>query len=121
MGIPAADWKNQEHRLADWLLLFLAGGITSLYLYQALLAEDLVYVSFVVLMAAWLAVYFSSYWQPVLYLVTAVIVGGTTLFWLFDGGVNRLLAQFTVVLHVLFVFVSGYLFYQEERRTNLGL
>ncbi|MDS0281261.1 hypothetical protein [Haloarcula onubensis] len=120
MGIPDADWKNQERHRFDWLTLLVVGSLVSLYLYLATVMNDGSYVALALVLALWAFIYLTRYWQPVLYLLMAVIIAGVTLAWLTMGNSHPPFERLAIALNVGFLALSIYLFDYEEVRSQLG-
>jgi len=62
----------------------------------------------------WTVVYFTSFRQPILYIIAAAILFGVTLLWFRDGTWQEQFNLVTVALDLLFVALAVYLFTTEE-------
>lgn len=114
MVLPSADWKNQSSHLFDWLNVLVAGMLTVLYLYQWLQGAGVLYAALAGVLIAWGIMYFTALWQPILYLPVAVIVSITTGFWIVNGRWEQPLIKGMIILNLIFILLSGYLFFYEE-------
>lgn len=114
MVLPEADWKNQADRALDRVILLVAGGLVGIYLLLWWSNGGLDHIGLVAVLATWVSVYFTSFWQPVLYLLVAGILLGFTLLWFVDGSWERPLLLAAIVLNVLFVGLAIRLFFSEE-------
>jgi len=119
MGIPDADWKNQNRRRFDWLALLVVGALVALYLYLAMALSDGSYVALALVLALWAGIYLTRYWQPVLYLLLAVVITGVTLAWLATATAHPPLERLAIGLNLAFLALSIYLFNDEETRSQL--
>lgn len=109
------DWKNQSRQVLDWF--FVAVGSVLLVLYLFLWAEDgsRVFIGLTFVFVLWLGVYFTNYWQPILYIIMAILILIVTGFWIWLGLWNQLSIQLGILLNLVFFLLCVYLFLHEER------
>lgn len=119
MGIPDADWKNQNRHRFDWLTLLVGGSLVVLYLYLGAVMGDGRFVALALVLALWAGIYLTRYWQPVLYLLMATLVAGVTLAWLLTVNTHLPLERVAIALNVAFLVLSLYLFTDEEVHSQL--
>lgn len=119
MGIPDADWKNQDHNALDWLILLVVTSLFAVYLYQVWSTTQPRYGVLAVLLVVWTVLYVSSYWQPVGYLLTALVAGAIGVVWFGSARIQPPLELLTLALNLLFVLLSLLLFDAEEVRSQL--
>lgn len=108
-----ADWKVQDRHLLDWVTLGVGSLLAVLYLYRGLLGSGQSGLLGVGLILVGV-VYFTAYWQPILYLVTDLVLIGMTIFWFWDGPLEEPLVLVVAALNVVFVALTVYLFFFEE-------
>lgn len=113
---PELDWKNQPRHIFDWFAILVAVLLIATYLSLWWLDGRSPYLVMAMVFSAWLAVYFTAYWQPILYLIMAAIVVGIPILYLpaqaFDGPIGLS----AILLTVIFLLVIGYLLISEESR-----
>lgn len=114
MGIPQADWKNQPAHLLDWVILGVSMGLLAIYLYLWWVERLIQYLGVVVVLVAAGFVYFTDYWQPVLYLVISVFLIIHLFLSIFTGSWQRLLITVASSLKIIFIILGTYLFYRED-------
>lgn len=108
-----ADWKEQDSQIFNWIIALVVILLVVINLYQwwqgsgpnAALAVGL---------GAWGLLYFTGYWQPILYLVAAAVLSGATLTWFWRGTWDEAINLLTIIFSVLFISLSVYLFLAEE-------
>lgn len=111
---PDSDWKRQDGHVLDWLVVAGALLLAAVDLYLWTVDGAVQYGVLAVVVLAWLGIYFTRFWQPILYLVMGIIVTVVVLFWLVAGIWERPIGQLAVLVKVAFLFLLGYLFYYEE-------
>lgn len=111
---PAPIGKNQPRHLLNWLLLVIAAGLLVLSLVQWWLVGGVAYIGLAAILALGEIVYFTDYWQPLLYLVVSVIISAISITWIVDGLWQQRVIQVALALNVTFVALSLYLFLAEE-------
>jgi hypothetical protein len=116
MGKAEADWKEQRQQHApDWLTAGVALLLAALYAYLWLLDGQAEYLAITAVLLAWVGVFFTRYWQPILYLFVAIFVASLTVLWIVRGVWQRPVFLVAVVLDVVFLLLVVYLFATEER------
>lgn len=116
MGKAEADWKEQQQRRApDWLAAGVALLLVALYAYLWWLDGQPEYLAIAAVILAWVAVFFTRYWQPILYLFVAILVASLTVLWFVRGVWQRPVFMAAVVLDLVFLVLVVYLFATEER------
>lgn len=116
MGKAEADWKRQqEWHAPDWITAAVALLLAALYAYLWWLDGQVEYLGIAAVFLGWLAVFFTRFWQPILYLFIAVVVTSITLLWLGRGVWERPVFQVAIALDVVFLLLVVYLFASEER------
>lgn len=114
MSRPEADWKRQQRRALDWLSAGLAGGLVVAFLALWSRTGGSSFAAIAALFAVWLAVYLSPVWQPVFYVLGAVLATVVVLGMAYFGHWDRLDEQVALALLALFVVAVTYLFVSEE-------
>lgn len=116
-----ADWKRHDRQIFDWSIVLIGGLIGAVSLYQWWHGSPQ-HATLAFGVTAWIAIYFTNYWQPVLYLVAVFGLLSVTLAWLWRGTWDQPLNQTVIVLNALFILLGVYLFLHEEaiakRRTT---
>lgn len=112
---PGVDWKNEPRHIWDWFLVVVAVVLLSLYLYLWWTDGAPHYLAIGLVFVVWLGVYFTEYWQPILYLVVALAVALITGVVVVDGLWDQPLGQLAILLNIVVLLTSGYLFVYEER------
>lgn len=109
------DWKNQSRQVLDWF--FVAVGSVLLILYLFLWAEDgsRLFIGLAFVFGLWLVIYFTTYWQPILYILMAIVISIVTGFWFWLGLWDQLVIQLGMMLNLVFFLLCVYLFLYEER------
>lgn len=115
MVLPDADWKNQPRHVFDWLTVVNAGFLVVIYVYQGWREGEALYIGLAAVLIAMGVVYFSAYWQPILYLLLAGAISIVTVVWLWEGVRGQTLVQAAIGFQVVFVVLNLYLFTSEER------
>lgn len=113
---------SRPHALIDLVALALVVLFAGLHLYRGLTVGSVAgptsvrnyAIAATVLVGV--AIYFTPYWQPVLYLVAAVFVGTLTVFWTLQDPVTVALEVSRVVLGVSLLLAFVYLFDRERAR-----
>ena len=114
MDQACRDWKNQSRNAFDWLLVALAAVLLLLYLYQWWQRGGRLPLGLAAALTAGGVVYFSGYWQPILYLLATVVLTVATVGWIWLGEWHQPVAQVTIALHVVVGVLTVYLFNYEE-------
>lgn len=114
MGIDEADWKNQPRQILDWIILIVGSGMLAVYAYLWWVEAEL-YLGMVSLLFVAGILYFTAYWQPVLYLVLSVVIATLTFIWFIDGSWRQSLVQIAIFFNGIFILLSIYLFINEEK------
>lgn len=114
MVLRDLDWKNQPRHIVDWFIVVVAVVLLVVYLSLWGLSGRTDYVIVGLLFVAWLSVFFTGYWQPILYLLTAVGVGFLTVGLFVGGAWEQPLGQVAILLNGVFILTSGYLFLYED-------
>jgi hypothetical protein len=109
-----SDWKRQEEHTLDWIVVVSALLLAAMDLYLWSVDGVVQYAVLALVVLAWLAVYFTSYWHPILYLLMGLIVTAVILFWLVAAVWDRPAGLLALLLKVGFLFLLGYQFYAEE-------
>ena len=113
MVLPGIDWKNQPRHILDWVTVAVALVLISIHLYQAVIDGAVHHYGIWAFFAAWLVVYFTDYWQPILYLMMAVVVAVITVFLLLSGYWKQPIDLATILLTTVFLLLMVYLFFYE--------
>lgn len=113
-GKASADWKNQYRHALDWISVGIGVLLMALYAYLWWTNAGPRYWGMALLFLVWLVVYFSDYWQPILYVALSVVVVSYTVFWLVSWVWREPLAMVAIVLNLAFVSIALYLFVHEE-------
>lgn len=98
----------------DWVTIVVALVLLSIHLYQALIDGAVNHYGIWVVFAAWLVIFFTEYWQPILYLLMALIVATMTGFLLLSGYWEQPIDLATILLTSVFLLLMVYLFFHEE-------
>lgn len=114
MGRPAADWKHQRRHALDWLSIALALSIVGVYLYLWSTDGRSPFGGVALAFVLWLALYVTPYWQPVLYLVAALLLAAVTLGMVYYGVRTETVPLVAIGLNVVFAGLATYLFTTEE-------
>lgn len=111
-----------EHDILNWVFLCLAVVLAGLHLYLGLFAafvpEDRS-IQFVLIGVALLfgpVIYFTSYWQPVLYLLGVGFAMYLGVLWIFGGMEFYLFGIIAGITATNFIFLGLYLFFRDETR-----
>lgn len=115
MGKSELDWKQQGRNVLDWLTIMFAVVLITVYLALWWLASHPNYFLIALIIFSWLIVYFTDFWQPILYLIMAIFIVILLILWVIDGLWDRPLAQAAIVLNVGFLLLVVYLYYYEEK------
>lgn len=110
-----ADWKEQDRHALNWLTAIVVILLVAINLYQWWRGSDPNAVLAAAL-GAWGILYFTGYWQPILYPIAAIVLSGGTFTRFWRGTWDEPINFLTIVLNVLFVSLSVYLFLTEESR-----
>lgn len=114
MVLSRVDWKNQPRTILDWVAVVVAVVLLSVHLYQGLVDGAVHHYGIWVVYAAWLVVFFTDYWQPILYLLTALAVAVITAFLLLGGYWEQPIDFAVILLTTVFLLLMVYLFFHEE-------
>lgn len=114
MGVPEADWKNQPWHVLDWLTVAVAVVLSAMFAYGWWTDGHAYQLGLSLVLLVWLAIFFSSYWQPILYPVIVVVFTVYALFALLVGHWDRPMDQIRLVLSGGFVLLALYLFVAED-------
>ena len=114
MVIPGADWKNQPRNILDWVTILVAVVLVLVHFYQGWLEGGAHNHGIWLVFIAWLVVYFTEFWQPILYLVMAVTTAIITVSLILGGYWDQPIDQVTIVLTTVFLLPMVYLFFHEE-------
>lgn len=114
MGIPQADWKNQPAHILDWVIVGVSMGLLAIYLYLWWVEQLTQYLGIVVILVAGGLVYFTDYWQPVLYLVMSVFLIIHLFISIVTGSWRHSLIQVASSLKIIIIILGTYLFYRED-------
>lgn len=114
MVLPEKDWKNQPRHIVDWFIIVVAFVLLSVYLYLWGTGGGKQYLILGVAFVAWLGVFFSDYWQPILYLLGALAIGLITLALFRSSLWEQLIGQMAILLNGIFLLTSVYLFFYED-------
>lgn len=115
MVVPSVDWKNQPQTLLDWVTVVVAMVLISIYVYQGWTTGGVYRYGIWILYLGWVLIYFTAYWQPILYLLMAFAVTAITVFLLLGGYWNQPLDQAALLLTTLFLLLLVYLSFHEEQ------
>lgn len=108
-----AHWKVQDHTIFDWAIIAVGMVLSMVYLYRWGSGSDESAIISIGLLA-WGLIYFTDYWQPILYFAPAIALSGVTIFWLWKGQMIGLATVVATGLNILFVLLAVYLFFIEE-------
>lgn len=114
MGDPPADWKVQDRHALDWVVVAVVLGLVGGYLYLGSVEELSLYFGVAVALVAWLVLFFSRYWQTILYLPAIVLVSAVTAVWILRGTWAREPAIAVISLNAVLLAVTSYLLFAEE-------
>lgn len=114
MVLSGVDWKNQPRTLLDWVTVIVALVLISIYFSQWWIEEGARHYGIWVFFVAWLIIYFTDYWQPILYILTALALAVITGFLLLGGFKEQPLDQAAILLTAIFLLLLVYLFFSEE-------
>lgn len=115
MVLPEADWKNQPRHLVDWFIVVVAVVLLAVYLSLWVTDGGLGYLGIGLVFVAWLIVFFTDAWQPILYLFVALAVALITLFLVRGGFWDQPLGQVAILFNSVFLLTSIYLFFYEDQ------
>lgn len=108
------DWKNQPRNPLDWFLIVLSVLLVVLYLGTWVRTGGRTSLVLGLFLGVWLGVYFSRFWQPILYLLVAVVLGAKVGVEIVSGIPDGPLNQFVLATTVVFLVVVVYLLANEE-------
>lgn len=115
MAVPESDWKNQPFRILDWIILGIGGLLLALYLFLWMSDPRGYYPVIAGILVISGIVYFTDYWQPILYPVVAIPLFVVMSIWIVDGSWRQLPILVTMIFNSGFILLGFYLFYSEER------
>ena len=113
-GREEADWKNQRQKLLDVVVILVALAMIAAYVYRGLTADRSIYLGFAAFLLIMFVAYFSSFWQPILYLIGVVVVVAFSTVLLIVGFWAGPLDFVALTLNGIFILLSIYLFVKEE-------
>lgn len=103
-----------ERTRLGWTAAALAAALVCVNGYVAALTGEPVFAAVALTFVLGLALYFTRYWRPVLYLVAAVHVGALGVVWVLGGFRFPVLGTVTGALSLSFFAVVLVLFYRER-------
>lgn len=114
MRIPEADWKNQPEKKRDMLFVAVSAVllVASLVLWWTTAVTAFLGITAALVIGG--ALYFSAAWQPVLYIVMALLLAVVIMFLLIEGAWQHPSALFLIGLTVIVIVFAIYLSYVEE-------
>jgi hypothetical protein len=108
------DWKSERAHPLNWVAIALAVVLVALYAATWLRTGEQEPLVFAVVLAGWIGVYFTRFWEPILYLVAAAVFGGSVVIDLLTGIPGVPFYWLMVATTVAFVALAVYLFATEE-------
>lgn len=114
MVLHRIDWKNQPRNILDWVTIVAAVVLVLVHFYQGWIEGGAHHHGIWLVFLIWLVVYFTEFWQPILYLVMAVTTAVITVFLILGGYWDQPVDQAMLLLTVVFLFLMVYLFFHEE-------
>lgn len=111
---PEADWKEQPWYAPDLLMIALATALLVAFTGLWWLGDSTVSLGPAVVFGAWLGLFLSHYWQPVLYLLFGLVLVVAIVVMTYNGFLGRLPESAVLGGTVVFVGVSFGLFIFEE-------
>lgn len=108
------DWKNQPRNIVDWSVILIAVLLLAMQLYLWWINGQSQYLVMAMVFFAWLAIFFTDYWQPILYAIMAGLVVFILIFGSFGEFFERPVGQIAFLLHGVFLLVILYLYFFEE-------
>lgn len=118
MSRSEVDWKRQQRHVLDWAMVALALALAASFLVLWRTDGRLPYAGPALLLLAWTGAYLSSLWQPIGYVLGAVVATGAVGMMVALGHHDHPVAWMALALGVLFSALSVYLFVHEDRLTN---
>lgn len=115
MVLPEADWKNQPGDLFDWGTIVAGLALITVYLYLWWTGGWTGYFLMASILVAWLVVFFTAYWQPILSLIMVIIIALVSVALLLGDFWERTLNQVAIPLNIAFAALHLYLLYDEGR------
>ena len=115
MAVPGSDWKNQPGKLLNWLLVLIVVLLLLIHVYLWFILEVERYLALATTFFVWLVVFYSKYWQSVLYLVSGFFVILLLSYWFVDEVWRRPIGRIRFSLGVTFLLLSMFLFFKEEQ------
>ncbi|WP_317176092.1 hypothetical protein [Halomontanus rarus] len=121
-----SDSNREDQRLGasqtiiHWVTLAVVLLFALLHVYRGLRAGSIIgdtsIQNFGIVLAALggIALYFTSYWRPILYLAGALFVGTLTVFWSLRAPVTVSLEASRLILGATLVLLFTYLFYRDD-------
>lgn len=117
---PELDWKKQGRNIFNWLTIVCAVVLITVYLTLWWMDGQQYYIQLALLFFAWLGVFFTDYWQPILYLVMASVIIVVLIFWTFESLWDQPLDYIATLLKIAFLLLVSYLYYYEEKVPSPG-
>lgn len=117
---PELDWKKQGRNIFNWLTIVFAVVLITVYLTLWWMDGQLYYLQLALLFFVWLGVFFTGYWQPILYLVMASVIIVVLIFWAYEGLWDQPLGHIATLLKIAFLLLVTYLYYYEARVGSPG-
>lgn len=117
---PELEWKSRGRNALNWLTIAFAVALITVFLALWWTVRVPFYLLLALVFIVWLDIYFTEYWQPILYLVMSVILLGLLILWAVDGLWKGLLGQTGIVLNIVFLLLVIYLYYDEEVDASPG-
>lgn len=115
MGKQEADWKQQRWHVLDWAAVGVAGAVIFVYLARWSIAGQDEYLGFALFFFAWVLLFFTRLWQPILYLLMTVLVFASIIFSFLGSNWEQPLGLTAILLRGAFIFIIIPLFFIEER------
>lgn len=114
MAASESDWKHQEQRALDWITVGTTLLLVLVYLYLG--ETSATTTSFVIAagLVGWLAIYFTEYWEAILYLPMALFLSAVSIVWFVRGTWADPIYLAAIVLHAVILVVAAYLLVREE-------
>lgn len=109
---PELNWKYQQRNVLNWVTIALA--LIDVYVFLWFREGRPLHLVLAGIFLAWLGVYLTDYWQPILYLVVAMILLLTLIPWAVRGLWGGPLGVTASALNAVVFLVFLYLYYYEE-------
>lgn len=114
MSQSDADWKEQDHSALDWGTVVVAVALAVVYLQLGRASGRGTYFAVAGALLVWVVVFFTGYWDPILYVPAAVLTTSITVFWFVIGSWEEALHQTAALLNVVFLAITSYLVIYED-------